>query len=355
MFSNIVLYIIIFNILFIILHFKINDSSKIYKKNVYIISNIPAGGAVKYLNDITLHYNKNKYIYIKSKKDLNCISLNKNDVLFIQHIINSDISLDDLINIDKNNCKTYMSIHDFQWLLGKNDFKDVSNSYLLPNNNILNSPNYKKIVKLFKSIDIIIHPSQFTLDIYKKFYQQNNFKLVSHNDYFINTNSIYIPSITNNIINIGNLSSFDEYKGKEYILDIMEKYKTYNNYTINFIIVGNNSPSYNESEYYEYIKKYNIHGLTYLNKWGETWCYSLTKALNTGLPIIYNNIGAFKERIHNKIQYFKAFDYEYDDIQKIYTSFENMLDFIIDNNGKYNNFYSNKEIIYNPFYDKLFN
>ena len=104
----------------------------------------------------------------------------------------------------------------------------------------------------------------------------------------------------NNEINIGNLSGFSEYKGRDYILDLIDKYKTYNNYTINFIVVGYNSPAYNETEYYEYVKKYNIHGLTYLNKWGETWCYSLTKALNTGLPIVYNNIGAFKERISNK-------------------------------------------------------
>ena len=35
----------------------------------------------------------------------------------------------------------------------------------------------------------------------------------------------------------------------------------------------------------------------YLNKYGETWCYSISKALKTGLPILYNNIGAFEERI----------------------------------------------------------
>ena len=31
-----------------------------------------------------------------------------------------------------------------------------------------------------------------------------------------------------------------------------------------------------------------------------------------------------------------------------------MLDYIIKNNGKYNNFYKNSEIIYDPFYDNLF-
>lgn len=325
-------------------------------RTVYIVSNIQRGGAVKYLVDITNHYTNNTYIYIKSKNDLNNIHFNKNDILFIQHIINTDISIDDLINIDKTNCKTYLSIHDYQWLIGNNNFDNVASSYLFLKDDIVNSPNYEKLRLLFNTMNFIIHPSQFTYDTYSKYYSNNNFIKVSHNDYYVNHDSKYIPIITNNIINIGHLSAFDEYKGSEYILDLMNKYKTYNGYTINFIITNHNSPSYNEVEYYDYIKKYNIHGLTYLNKWGETWCYSLTKGLNTGLPIIYNNIGAFKERIHekNKEQYFKAFDNENDDMKKIHNSFEKMLNYIIENNGKYNNFYNNNQIIYNPFYDNLF-
>ena len=35
---------------------------------------------------------------------------------------------------------------------------------------------------------------------------------------------------------------------------------------------------------------------------GETWCYSLTKALISNLPIIYNDIGAFKTRIPKNIE-----------------------------------------------------
>jgi hypothetical protein len=347
--NNIYYIIAIFNIISIYIYVNYNY---IYKRNVYIVSNIPGGGAVKYLNDITNHYLDNKYIYVKSKAHLNSIIFKKNDILFIQHIIDTDISIDDLINNIK--CKTYLSIHDFHWLFGKNNYDGVASAYLLDDHEIMNSINYNKLKKLLSLINVIIYPSKFTYNIYNKFYKNTNYIIVDHNDYYINNDSLWVPLIKNNTINIGNLSSFDEYKGKEYILDLINKYKKYKNYEINFIIVGQNSPSYNETEYYDYIKKYNIHGLTYLNKWGETWCYSLTKALNTGLPIIYNNIGAFKERIIDKPQHFKAFDYENDDINKIYNSFENMLDYIIKNNGKYKNFYSNTEILYNSFYNKLF-
>jgi hypothetical protein len=328
------------------------------KKTVYIITNISSGGAVKYLNDIISNYSNNNYIYIKSRKQLNSIQVNDNDILFIQHILHTNISIYDIIdkiNENKNKCKIYLSIHDFHWIFGNNiQMNDVMTGYLLSDTEIINSPNYNNINKLFELCDIIIHPSKFTYNIFSKYFYNINYQIQYHNDYYFNNDSIYLPLIKNNEINIGNLSGFSECKGSDYILDLIDKYKTYNNYTINFIVVGYNSPAYNETEYYEYVKKYNIHGLTYLNKWGETWCYSLTKALNTGLPIVYNNIGAFKERIPDKEQYFIALESEYDDIQKIYESFEKMLDYIIDNNGKYDKFYNNKEIIYNPFYDSIF-
>lgn len=352
MYDNLFSYILIFNIIYIIIFYSI-----IYynKRPVYIISNIPGGGAVKYLNDIKNRYNNNRYVYITSKNNLYSTTFQKNDIIFIQHIINTDITIDDLININKNNCKSYLSIHDFHWLMGNNTHNNVADAYLLPNTDIINYSNYNKLKTLFSTVNIIIHPSKFTYNIYSKFYSNSNFIIIPHNDYYVNSDSMYVPLIINNTINIGNLSSFDDVKGKEYILNLIDKYKTYKNYNINFLIVGQNLPSYNETEYYDYVKIYNIHGLTYLNKFGETWCYSLTKALNTGIPIIYNNVGAFKERITNKPQYFKAFDTESDNIQKLYRAFDNMLDYIIDNNGKYNKFYSNKEIVYNPSYDKLFN
>lgn len=340
--------------------FEINNNKEMFnfnnnkeRLNIYIISNINVGGANKYIKNIIDNYPNNNYIYIKSNEDLNKYVFMQNDIVFIQHICFSNININNLINKEKNNCKVYLSIHDYHWLYGENTYN--IDCYLDPYYKIINSNNYENIKKLFNQCIYIIHPSKYIYDLYSKYYDNTNFIIQSHNDYYINTDSLYIPSITNNTINIGNLSGFDECKGKEYILNLIDEYKTYKNYNINFVIVGYNSPSYNETEYYDYVKKYNIHGLTYLNKWGETWCYSLTKALNTGLPIIYNNIGAFKERITDKPQYFKAFDNEYDDIQKIYDSFNKMLDYIIENNGKYNNFYSNSEIIYYPFYDNLFN
>ena len=50
--------------------------------------------------------------------------------------------------------------------------------------------------------------------------------------------------------------------------------------------------------------------LLFLNTYADTYSYALTKAMCTGIPIFYNNIGAFIERIPSEYPYFKCFNEE---------------------------------------------
>ena len=291
---------------------KILYSIQLNKKNVYIISNITAGGTVKYIRDIVNKYQDNVNFYIiQNKKALKQYKFTHNDILFLQHLFFCDINISDIINIKKTfNCKLVISIHDWYWLnnvvLKEFDNKiSCHTSYL--NKNIKINPN---IIKLFELADEIIHPSKFTYEIFSKYIPNNNFKLISHNDYPVGCTAKNIPLIKDNIINMGVLHEFSEYKGR-FFINKLQKIKNLNGYKIEWKIVGNNIPKYNEGEFFTYLEKYNIHGLTLLNKWGETWCYSLTKFINSGLPIIYNNFGAVKERIPLDIEhYFKVFEDE---------------------------------------------
>jgi len=112
---------------------------------------------------------------------------------------------------------------------------------------------------------------------------------------------------------------------------------------------------YNENELYDILKKYNVHLLLYLNKWGETYSYCLSKGLNTNLPILYTNIGSFKERIQERPQYFKVDvnDNKLPQIINILPEFYNALNFIIKNNNTLDN--SSELYMYIPnFYYNLF-
>jgi hypothetical protein len=150
-----------------------------------------------------------------------------------------------------------------------------------------------------------------------------------------------------------------EYKGSEVISYLVKNIKRYKEYNLNYLIVGKTIGIYQEDEFYEYVKKYNIHCLLLLNKWGETYCYSLTKYINSGLPILYNNIGVCKHRIPPNVEHYKKVidnEAEYKTINKVIGErLTDMLDYIIRENGKYNKDNMSTIIHYSPLFENLFN
>ena len=323
-----------------------------HRVRVYVISNHTAGGgADKYLKDIKKKYDDVIFVNLQEDTQLRKITFRKKDIIFLQYLFGTDIKIDTILDIQKiYNCSLVISIHDFYWLKNKvlYDFDDSNswqNGYLEENISICPT-----IKKLFNCANQILHPSRFTWSVFEKYFSTDHFKLVQHNDCLDYKIHKVISPIINKRINIGVLHYYNVYKGKDMIEKLRSKYNTYNGYTIHWVIVGINVPPYKENEFYEYISKYNINCLTFLNQWGETWCYSLTKAFHSGLPIIYNNFGAFRERIpENTEHYFKAYEDESEqDPQQLYNTFEKMIDYLICHDE------STRRIVYNHYYDDLF-
>lgn len=324
-------------------------------QNVYIVFNIEKGGSVKYTNDLVNGFSKVRFKIIGNRRQLYETVFTNKDLVFIVHLLHTNITPMDITQLKKRyNFRLIISIHDFYWLnLNLWDLSKifVHNSYLMYNDVL------PEVKELFNISNEIIHPSKFTYNTYNKYFMNTNSKIIYHNDALVKQDILNVPYINNNIINIGFLHQFLEVKGSEFILKLLERYKFYKDYKISYYIVGKNIRPYEEKEYFEYIKKLNLHCLTFLSKYGETWSYSLTKALNTGLPIIYNNFGSFKERIPIKEHYFKVHDYEseIDNNEKLYDTFEKLLDFIILNNGKIMEMNEDTTIIYNHYYHQIFN
>lgn len=330
-----------------------------YRKTIYIISNIKGGGTLKYINDLISNYKDYAQFFIINDRDylINNYYYD-NDIILVQQLFNTNILLEDILNIKKiYKSKIVISIHDFYWL-SSDIIRTLNMNYPYWHYQYINNSNVSTlIINFLNNSDLIIHPSNFTLNIYSKYFDNSNFKMVYHNDYNIKKNKKYIPKIIDNTINIGFLHDYNNYKGKEKIDILIKKYKNFNDYKINFFIKEVNIPSYNPEFFFEYIKKYNIHCLTLLNKWGETYCYALTLFINSGLPILYNNFGAVKERIEESDYYFKVYDNEteYDNNDILFEQFKKLLEYIIKNNGLFNDIGLNEDIIYNNFYDYLFN
>ncbi len=339
-----------------------------YKPVVYIISNVQGGGAKKYLDDIERKYRHfRKFVYITTQTQLDTYKGKyNNSLIFLQHLIHTDIKPENIIKLkETEQCKLIISIHDFYWLCDNNDIlynhsDNTANGYLRDTDiKILPS-----ILKIFNLADEIICNSKFTYYTYPIYIPYAKYKLELYNDY-ISKHQIYsnVPKITDNTINIGVLHQYSVYKGKELIEILQTKYTNYKSYKINWQIVGHTIPVYKEHEFYDWLKRYNIHALTSLNKWGETWGFAMTKFINSGLPLIYNNFGAYKERFegNDRAHYFKCYDmeseYDFDyanDIPVLCQRFENMLDYVIVNKDQGIQPEPTTEIVYTDYYNTLF-
>ena len=326
---------------------------------VFIISNNNLGGTYKYVNDIMNNFKHIFFMVLKDKNKLYDIDFKKGDIILVQQLLDVDILIEDILYIkNKFNVKLILSIHDNYWLN-----QDINPSFgrksyyyhgLYLEKDLIISE-YSK--KLFSECHKIIFPSKFIFDEYAKYFSIFNFIVIPHNDFKIYDSVKNSPLIINNQINIGVYHGFTEYKGSEAILLLIDNFQNYNNIKINFYITGYNIEYYHENNFNDLIEKYNIHGLLSLNKWGETYSYALTKYLNSGLPIFYNNFGSFKERIPSNSEYHViALDNEdeYIDKEKLFKRFEYFLDKIILNNKdeKYT-FFKNK-FETNDDYNKIF-
>jgi len=325
------------------------------KTRVFIIHNNRKGGVNKYINDIMNEYINNEYIFIENKEMLYENNYSAHDILFIQNLLYCNIKIDDIIRLyDKFHCKIIIAIHDFVWLCQDqhNYTNDIPSAYL--NSNISVSIEVKQLLSLAEKV---IMNSQFTYDVYSKHFDASNFIMCYPNDYNVQPGIKNIPEIKNKCIHIGIFSPLSKFKGEMYVQYLKEKFECD---TITFQIVGQNIPYYEENEFYDYIRKYNINGFLLLNEWGETYGYLLTKIINSGLPLLYNNFGAVKERI-DFIQehYFKAHDNEHindinDEYSVLDSQFNKFVEYININHGTVEDMNEDFTIVTRPVYDELF-
>jgi hypothetical protein len=325
---------------------------------IIVICNNHKGGSIKFINDIINHY-KVTIKFVKKKNELLSYKLSNSSIILIQSFLFTDLNVDIIIDTyNRYNCKIIIPIHDWYWFIFPyiNNYSVLIHKMYLSNNFTIP----EKTKRLFSICDKIICPSKFVHDIiYSKLSTNTNIYLQEWIDYnyteYINDNPNVLP-IHNNVINIGILHAVDEYKGMETIKYLHHRYNSYNNYTIKYLIPGVNIDKYNETELFTHIERYNIHGLLHLNKWGETYCYSLTKSLMSGLPILYNDIGSFKTRIPHLNKYIRNISHESDYFNNslLQKTLNTYLDYIINNNGTYKKTNFNFNFKSNLLFDATF-
>jgi hypothetical protein len=319
---------------------------EIWSPHIYLIGGVNGGGSLKFASEFMQNISYTKKIL--TKFDFDRTNFKMTDILIVQHLF-ADITPEMICEVIKSkNCRLMINIHDFWWF----NMNKPHCSYL----EIINIPD--NIRQLFNAAELIIHPSQFTFAEYSKHFSSHNFIVSPHTDYSILSSTITIPPIIDSTIRIGCLHEFTECKGAEYITYLQNKYKIYRGFNIEFLITGVNTPPYNENEFFTIIKNKGLHCLFLLNKWGETYCYSLSKYLKSGLPILYNSIGAVAERVPDISAYKYVFssvvEFNENNRNLLNNKFTEMLDFIIAADKKPLPSSIDTTLSLPPLYDSLF-
>lgn len=348
--------------------------SKYNKKNVYsknktdvqcnflkyiLVTGNDDGGSYFFIQN-----NLKYFTLIKNKNDFERTIINQDTVIFINSFLLSNVSIDFMVKMKiKYNCKIIIIVHDYYWFCDELYYHynpKIHNIYL---DKKRKCPPH--ILKLFDIVDKIIFSdtsifeniSHLLPNIFKKKYIIDS-SLWLENE--TNKTSFKIPStkIINNTINIGVFVILDECKGKEQVDFLKNNIRKYKNYNINYYIVGDNIERYknNNTDFIKLVNKYNINGFLLLNKWGETWCYSLSRFMLTKIPIFYNNFGVFKNRIEedNKL-FFKnnENENEYYNFNLLRENYENFLNGIVNKNVIQNKKKILKFVIYFPQFHEI--
>jgi hypothetical protein len=320
---------------------------------IYIITGVNIGGTSKYISDLVTYYGIHTKI-INNRKELGLYNFLPTDTILVQQLLFTDIRPDDIIYIKQTKKpKIIIILHDFSWF-NRNIYNGNQN---IQHTCYLNSANevISQVNSLFKTVDNIVCPTKFVYQEYNKRIISDKYVVVNHTDYKCDMNRILVPKVTDSI-NIGVFNSISDIKGSEYVSQLMKTYKMFNGFRINYFVVGVNIESYKEEDFFKLLNKYNIHGLLLLNKYAETWCYLLTKYLFSGLSILYNNIGSFKERITKLENRFTVGETDGQiEIIKLNKGFEDMLNYIMNNGRMGKRIWTDGATLIRPdFYIELF-
>ena len=326
------------------LSYKLEDNITINALNTIIhVTHNFNGGTNVYIENLKNIYNKFEHIIIniiseniiKIKDKYYCIDnlhILKNAIVITHHLLYFDVATSNY-KINKsiiNKLKTsniitkILVVHDYCYLFPNNP-NPIKNHNLVPCS--------KKILKtkeLFTIFKKIIFNSNNCFNNYSKYLNTIENAIILNSVPDINYYNRRIFPIKKKSYNIGIIGDIGcQHKGRDLAQKIIQKFNN-RHLTHKFIIFGNYQNNfdnliitgeYNNNDIFKMINSYDIDYFIFLSVFEETYSFTLSIALHTGLPIIYNNIGAYTERLK---YYDNCFPFEEENVDKIIEIFNNI-------------------------------
>jgi hypothetical protein len=336
------------------LHYKNHGffENRIYnnKKKIYHITHNFGGGTNIYVENMCKIFNNynNIIIYILDDKlSVNNVEVNKTEInniiinghlLIVHHLIFIDANESKLkicnktLNFIKNIEMTKIFIvHDY-FLFNPEKPNPIKNT-----NTILNREKQKEITDFLSIFDKVYFNSKNCYNNYIKNLsniEKAHILNVVPDIFYYNKRIYPMKKKQYNIGIIGDISS--DHKGfilSDKIISMFEYFESKHN----FIILGRSSLKksnllvtnvYENKNIFKMINNYDIDIFLFLSTFEETYSFTLSIAIHTGLPIIYNNIGSYTERLEHYNNCFPFTEDNYENVYNIVTNIENSNDLI---------------------------
>lgn len=302
------------------------------------------GGTQKYIDDLCKVFPNEKHV-ILNKQPFH-INIKNTKVLHIHSTMVGEENIGwEVLKIaelfKKENKKVILSVHDYQWLFPwclhptTEDFETFSKSY---------ADNFKNLLHF---CDKVYFHTENVLKRYKQFCGDINCIVKPPCDTLIRYENHIIQPIHEGIIKVAFLGGNSQHKGFHHFSDLARnccnKFE-FHMYGVdasskNFISHG----KYEDETIIETLHKEGIHVLLALSISEETYCYALTKMINSGLPIVFFNRGSFTDRLLGKHERF----FEVDSFCDLKSRLEDAVNYVKNNEPLYDYEPVSNEIISN--------
>ena len=358
------------------------------KKKIVFVSHCVNSGTYYYYKYFCHFLPLDSTLYLRTRHDLSSIPVSSIKVFYLNSLYNLDISMEYILELCKalSNAKVpiYMICHDYQWLfpLVPNPLIDVLHKQ------ILKKECCAQFQELLTFVKQIFFPSVF---LYTKYVQlldgndkilnllQEKRVVVANPDFALKMSNLHIPPLLKTI-HIAYVGRFFQLKGSDTFAAIAKNKPTYKNHQLKYHAFSDGETS-NTITFYGSFEDTNIihllhakqvHIVVFFGKWPETHGYLMTKVMNSGLPIVYFNIGSFPERFSQfkggkgqekekekeKEKELGKRLFPFSEFEHLHSSLESAIDFVLHNHSQSNVRstalqYSDLEL--NPLYDTFMN
>jgi hypothetical protein len=319
--------------------------TKIYLNNmISIFSHNYENIIIKSIDENNVMYNDN-LMTINTLPEFNNIndtivvhSLLYYNTLENQHKINYNM----IDFIKKINIKKILIVHDY-FIILPNIPNPIKKNNVIPSEN-----NISEGISILSLFDKIFFNSKNCFDNYSKYINFDNLNyMILNNVPDINYYNKRIFPTKKKHYNIGLIGVINcEHKGRDLMDNILTLFNNnVNDYTFhifgeyeknydNLVIHG----TYDNNNIFNLIKNNNIDYFLFLSTFEETYSLTLSIAIHTGLPIIYNNIGAYIERLENYDNCFGFDENNYSVIIEILNNIHNNDTIIKSDYNKYDSY-----------------